>query len=60
MRNRGQYRTFEDSVRKFVNKQGAVDIEWTFKYANGGTRPTSIQYDVFQNGQKVLGRIFTN
>ncbi|PNO71486.1 hypothetical protein MC70_011400 [Serratia marcescens] len=58
--NRGQYRTFEDSVRKFVNKQGAVDIEWTFKYANGGTRPTSIQYDVFQNGQKVLGRIFTN
>lgn len=58
--NRGQYRSFEDSVRKFVNKNGSVDIEWTFKYGNGGTRPTAIQYDVYQNGNLVLDQIFRN
>nr|WP_240155499.1 RHS repeat-associated core domain-containing protein [Pantoea multigeneris] len=58
--NRGDYRMFEKSVRDYIGQKGAVDIEWTFKYANGGTRPTGIKYEVFQNGKKVLGRVFNN
>lgn len=46
--------------KRYINKNGAVDIEWTFKYGNGGTRPTEIIYDVFQGGQKILGGIFGN
>ncbi|WP_181462056.1 DNA/RNA non-specific endonuclease, partial [Lonsdalea populi] len=58
--NRGDYRMFEKSVRDYISQHGAVDIEWTFKYANGGLRPTGVQYDVYQNGSKVLGDFFRN
>nr|WP_317985390.1 RHS repeat-associated core domain-containing protein [Dickeya dadantii] len=58
--NRGDYRMFEKSVRDYISQHGAVDIEWTFKYANGGLRPTGVQYDVYQNGTKILGDFFRN
>ncbi|QKO12532.1 putative deoxyribonuclease RhsA [Dickeya solani] len=58
--NRGQYRDFEKVVKDYIGQHGSVDIEWAFKYGNGGTRPTEIYYDVYQNGQKVFGRIFNN
>ncbi|MCX8727227.1 DNA/RNA non-specific endonuclease [Gilliamella sp. B2838] len=28
--NRGQYRTFEKRVRRYIEKNGTVDIEWNF------------------------------
>ncbi|MBN3265631.1 DNA/RNA non-specific endonuclease, partial [Pectobacterium brasiliense] len=58
--NRGEYRVFEKSVRDYISQHGSVDIEWTFKYANGGLRPTGVQYDVYQNSTKVLGDFFRN
>ena len=58
--NRGEYRVFEKSVRDFITRSGTADLKWTFKYGNGGTRPTEIIYEVFQNDQKVLSGIFGN
>ncbi|MFP1787767.1 RHS repeat-associated core domain-containing protein, partial [Lonsdalea quercina] len=58
--NRGDYRMFEKSVRDYISQHGAVDIEWTFKYANGGLRPTDIIYNVSQNGKTVLYSVFGN
>lgn len=56
--NCGDYRMFEKSVRDYISQHGAVDIEWTFKYAYGGLRPTGVQYAVYQNGYKILGDFF--
>lgn len=58
--NRGEYRMFENEVRKYINKNGAVDIDWTFIYANAGRRPTEIVYNVTQNGKTVLYSTFGN
>ncbi|MGF6393561.1 RHS repeat-associated core domain-containing protein [Pseudomonas plecoglossicida] len=58
--NRGQFRTFESQVANVVKKKGAVDVELNFIYGNGGTRPTSITYDVYRQGEKVLQGIFGN
>ena len=58
--NRGEYRVFESKVKKYIEDNGAVDIEWKFDYGNGGTRPTDIVYNVFQNGKLVLTREFGN
>jgi hypothetical protein len=58
--NRGDYRTFEKEVRKYINDHGSVDIDWTSVYSNGGTRPTDIIYNVSQNGKTVLHSIFGN
>lgn len=58
--NRGQYRLFEARVRDYIQNNGTVKIEWKFIYGKGGTRPTKIHYDIFQNGKKVLGDIFNN
>jgi len=58
--NRGQFRAFEAQVANLVNKRGAVDVELNFVYGNGGTRPTSITYDVYRKGEKVLEGIFGN
>lgn len=51
---------FEQDVRRYIAKNGTVDIEWNFIYRNGGSRPTDISYDVYQSGQKVLSRMFSN
>jgi len=51
---------FEKEIFDFIQTNGAVDIEWRFIYGNGGTRPTRIHYDVYQNGTKILGEIFNN
>ncbi|WP_181486623.1 DNA/RNA non-specific endonuclease, partial [Lonsdalea populi] len=58
--NRGEYRVFENEVRKYVDKYGTVDIDWSFVYRNGGTRPTDIIYNVSQNGKTVLYSVFGN
>nr|WP_253906998.1 DNA/RNA non-specific endonuclease [Brenneria sp. hezel4-2-4] len=58
--NRGEYRVFENEVRKYINKNGTVDIDWSFVYKNGGTRPTDIIYNVSQNGKTVLYSVFGN
>ncbi|MGM3162299.1 RHS repeat-associated core domain-containing protein [Dickeya undicola] len=58
--NRGEYRVFENEVRKYIDKNGTVDIDWSFVYKNGGTRPTDIIYNVSQNGKTVLYSIFGN
>ncbi len=58
--NRGRYRDFEKEVKDYIEKNGSVDIEWVFKYENGGSRPTRIFYDVYKDGQKVLGSVFNN
>ena len=59
--NRGDFAQFEKRVATFVKENGAVDIDVQFSYAtNGGTRPTSVSYDVYKNGQKVLDALFSN
>ena len=58
--NRGQFRDFESAVANAVKKKGAVDVELNFIYGNGGTRPTSITYDVYRQGSKILEGIFGN
>lgn len=42
--NRGEFRTFEAKVAKMANTYGSVDVSIELRYANGGTRPTSIIY----------------
>ncbi|WP_455667582.1 RHS repeat-associated core domain-containing protein [Pseudomonas asiatica] len=58
--NRGQFRAFESQVANVVQKKGAVDVELNFIYGGGGTRPTSITYDVYHQGEKILEGIFGN
>ena len=58
--NRGQFRDFERMVANQIKAAGPVDIDIVFKYGRGGTRPTAVIYDVYQNGAKILGNIFTN
>lgn len=59
--NRGDYRMFENDIRAYIQRTGnSVDLEWRFVYGNGGTGPTQIVYDVFDNGKKVLSDIFGN
>jgi RHS repeat-associated protein len=58
--NRGQFRDFEAAVANAVKKKGTVDVELNFIYGNGGTRPTSITYDVYRQGSKILEGIFGN
>ncbi|WP_416379545.1 MULTISPECIES: DNA/RNA non-specific endonuclease [unclassified Gilliamella] len=57
--NRGKYRTFEKRVRRYIEKNGTVDIEWNFIYDKGSTSP-KIQYSVSQNGKNVLSEVFDN
>ncbi|QHG64924.1 hypothetical protein C2H86_11075 [Pseudomonas putida] len=58
--NRGQFRVFESQVANVVQKKGGVDVELNFIYGSGGTRPTSITYDVYHQGVKILEGIFGN
>lgn len=59
--NRGDYRIFEKDIRAYIQKmEKSVDLEWQFIYGNGGTRPTQIIYDVFDDEKKVLSEIFEN
>nr|WP_246208484.1 hypothetical protein [Pseudomonas karstica] len=58
--NRGLFRDFEGEVATFVRNHGPVDVDVKFVYGSGGTRPTKIVYDVFQNGKTVLSDIFSN
>ncbi|APS28246.1 hypothetical protein RC91_09410 [Pectobacterium brasiliense] len=58
--NRGEYRVFENEVRKYIDKHGTVDIDWLFVYKNGGTIPTDIIYNVSKNGKTVLYSVFGN
>ncbi|MFA0965871.1 RHS repeat-associated core domain-containing protein [Pseudomonas amygdali] len=58
--NRGQFRAFESTIASTVNKRGPVDVELNFIYGSGGTRPTSITYDVYRQGNKILEGIFEN
>ncbi|PWV64075.1 RHS repeat-associated protein, partial [Frischella perrara] len=59
--NRGGYRKFEDSVRKYIERTGNdVNLKWRFEYENGGTRPKGIVYEVFDNAKRVLVDIFEN
>ncbi|WP_425441803.1 DNA/RNA non-specific endonuclease [Thorsellia anophelis] len=58
--NRGEYRVFESEVVKYIKANGEVDIKWKFVYQNGSTRPSGIYYDVYQNGNKVMGEVFNN
>lgn len=58
--NRGSFAKFEGRVAEFVRDNGSVDVDVTFKYAKGGTRPIKVIYDVFQNGQKLLSKSFLN
>lgn len=52
--NRGQFRAFESQVARAAQKKGTVDIELNFIYGSGGTQPTSINYDVYHQGHKIL------
>ena len=59
--NRGQFAQFENGVADHVRATGQpVDISQTFNYGNGGTRPTSINYVVTQNGSTVAQQTFAN
>ena len=58
--NRGAYRDFERKVHNIIDKDGKALLKWKFEYANGGTRPTGIVYEVFQRGQRVLRGKFNN
>ena len=59
--NRGKYRAFEKLVKEHIESTGNnVNLKWHFIYGNGGTRPTGIIYEVFDNGKRVLGDAFEN
>ena len=58
--NRGKFRAFEKLVARKVYEKGSVDVDIRFLYANGGTRPTSVIYDVYHEGLKILGGVFDN
>jgi len=47
-------------IANIINKDGKALLKWKFEYANGGTRPTGVVYEVFQRGQRVLRGKFNN
>jgi len=60
-RNRGEFNQFEQQIVDRVKSTGRpVDIEQVYNYGNGGTRPTHIEYNVYDNGVKIMGKIFQN
>ncbi|RML30627.1 Rhs protein [Pseudomonas savastanoi pv. glycinea] len=58
--NRGLFRDFERAIANEVKDNGPVDLEIVFQYANGGTRPTKIYYDLYRNGKLIDGTEFNN
>ncbi|WP_236478648.1 RHS repeat domain-containing protein, partial [Pseudomonas syringae] len=58
--NRGLFRDFERAIANEVKDNGPVDLEIVFQYANGGTRPTKIYYDLYRNGKLIDGAEFNN
>lgn len=49
-------------IADYVQSSGqSVDISQTFNYASGGTRPTSVVYEVFDTGgNKIMSQVFSN
>ncbi|WP_244963466.1 RHS repeat-associated core domain-containing protein [Neisseria wadsworthii] len=58
--NRGQYRDFERDIYNLVKANGKTKLSWSFNTPPGFTRPTSVVYRVYQQGQLVLQRTFRN
>nr|WP_258041445.1 DNA/RNA non-specific endonuclease [Pseudomonas syringae] len=58
--NRGLFRDFERAIANEVKDNGPVDLEIVFQYANGGTRPTKIHYDLYRNGKLIDEAEFNN
>ncbi|WP_442965038.1 RHS repeat-associated core domain-containing protein [Pseudomonas sp. JH-2] len=52
--------TLESDIATYIKKNGAVDVDISFIYKNGGTRPISIIYDEYQNDSKIINKIFSN
>ena len=48
-------------IRGLLEKgTGKLDLKWKFLYDRLGIRPTGIQYDVYENYKKILGKFFEN
>jgi RHS repeat-associated protein len=60
--NRGDFRVFVGDIADHVLSTGQpVDFEQTFNYGNGGTRPTSVDYNVFDlDGNTLSQQRFNN
>jgi RHS repeat-associated protein len=60
--NRGQFRDFEGDIADHVSTtQQPVNFEQSFDYANGGTRPTGVNYTVTDmQGNPLFQRYFSN
>nr|WP_218056626.1 DNA/RNA non-specific endonuclease [Gilliamella apicola] len=58
--NRGTFQVFEGKVADYVRDTGnSVTFEQTYHYDNGGTRPTRIDYKVYDNGISVFDESFS-
>jgi uncharacterized protein RhaS with RHS repeats len=60
--NRGQFRDFEGTVADHVSTTGEnATFKQTYEYANGGTRPTRVNYEVFDAaGNPLFSKPFDN
>lgn len=58
--NRGQFAQFEGKVADLTAKTGKVEITITFRYDNGGTRPTHIDYEAVACDGTKISRSFKN
>jgi uncharacterized protein RhaS with RHS repeats len=60
--NRGQFRDFEGRVASYVKRTNQpVNFEQTYQYANGGTRPTGVDYVITDiQGSPIFSTNFPN
>ncbi|MCZ8702856.1 hypothetical protein OM242_19770 [Escherichia albertii] len=59
--NRGRFQLFEGDIADYVQtNQRSVDFEQIYHYGNGGTRPTSIDYNVYDNGTLIFSDTLPN
>lgn len=60
--NRGRFAQFEKQITNYVGRtQQSVNFEQNFQYANGGTRPTGLNYHITDlSGNTLFTRFFPN
>jgi RHS repeat-associated protein len=60
--NRGQFRDFESRIANYVRKTNQpVNFEQNYQYGNGGTRPTAVEYNIYDTqGSPLFSGIFPN
>ena len=59
-KNRGAFAQFEGVVADMIHSKGSAQITVSFEYANGGTRPTGVNYEAVAPDGTVLKDSFKN